>query len=284
MRAVDVRALGGPEVLELVDAPRPVPGAGEVLVRVHAVGVNPADWKLRRGLVDGVGLVPPFRLGLDFSGVVEETGEEVFGLVMSQWGAYAEYVAVPSSALAPKPAGLDHVTAAASPTAVLTAAQALDDVRPGQRVLIHAAAGGVGHVAVQVAKARGAYVIGTARSANHEFLRELGADELIDHTVADFTSAVSDVDVVCDLVGGDYGARSLRVLRPDGVLIDAQGNDATEDPRYRRFHVQPSGAALARAVDGVRVHVSQVLPLEDAAKAHELSESGRVRGKIVLTV
>ncbi|GHE96150.1 NADPH:quinone reductase [Amycolatopsis deserti] len=279
-----MRALGGPEVLELVDAPRPVPGPGEVLVRVHAVGVNPADWKLRRGLVDGVGLTPPFRLGLDFSGVVEETGEEVFGLVMSQWGAYAEYVAVPAAALAPKPAGRDHVAAAAAPTAVLTATQALAEVRPGQRVLIHAAAGGVGHVAVQVAKARGAYVIGTARSANHEFLRELGADELIDHTAVDFTTAVSEVDVVYDLVGGSYGGRSLVVLKPDGVLIDAQGNDAAEDPRYRRFHVQPSGAALARAVEGVRVHVSQVLPLEDAAKAHELSESGRVRGKIVLTV
>ncbi|NIH85613.1 NADP-dependent oxidoreductase [Amycolatopsis granulosa] len=284
MRAVDVRALGGPEVLEVVDAPRPVPGPGEVLVRVHAAGVNPADWMLRRGLIEQWPFAPPFRLGLDFSGVVEETGEEVFGLVMSQWGAYAEYVAVPSSALAPKPAELDHVAAAASPTAVLTATQALAGVRPGQRVLIHAAAGGVGHVAVQVAKARGAYVIGTARSANHDFLRALGADELIDHTAVDFTTAVAGVDVVYDLVGGSYGSRSLEVLTPDGVLIDAQGNDATEDPRYRRFYVQPSGAELASAVEGVRVHVSQVLPLEDAAKAHELSESGRVRGKIVLTV
>ncbi|MEU0470019.1 NADP-dependent oxidoreductase [Amycolatopsis sp. NPDC006131] len=281
MKAVDVRAVGGPEVLEFVDAPRPVPGPGEVLVRVHAVGVNAADWKLRRGLVEGFGIVPPFRLGLDFSGVVEETGEEVFGLVMSRWGAYAEYVAVPRDALAPKPAALDHVDAAALPTAVLTASQALADVRAGQRVLIHAAAGGVGHVAVQVAKARGAHVIGTARAVNHEFLRALGADELIDHTAVDFTTAVSDVDVVFDLVGGEYGSRSLRVLNPGGVLIDAQGDDGADDSRYRRFHVQPSAAELARAAD-VRVHVSQVLPLADAAKAHELSESGRVRGKIVL--
>ncbi|MDQ0377483.1 NADP-dependent oxidoreductase [Amycolatopsis thermophila] len=284
MKAVDVRALGGPEVLEVVAAPRPVPGPGEVLVRVHAVGVNPADWKLRRGLVDGLGFEPPFRLGLDFSGVVEETGEEVFGLVLSRWGAYAEYVAVPRDTLAPKPASLDHVDAAALPTAVLTASQALADLRAGQRVLIHAAAGGVGHVAVQIARARGAYVIGTARAANHEFLRSLGADELIDHTAVDFTAVVSDVDLVCDLVGGAYGARSLEVLKPDGVLIDAQGNDAAGDPRYRRFFVQPSAAELVRAVAGVRVHVSQVLPLEEAAKAHELSESGRVRGKIVLTV
>ncbi|WP_410468225.1 hypothetical protein [Amycolatopsis methanolica] len=117
--------------------------------------MNAADWKLRRGLVEGFGIVPPFRLGLDFSGVVEETGEEVFGLVMSRWGAYAEYVAVPRDALSPKPASLDHVDAAALPTAVLTASQALAGVRAGQRILIHAAAGGVGHVAVQVAKARG---------------------------------------------------------------------------------------------------------------------------------
>ncbi|GAB3579123.1 NADP-dependent oxidoreductase [Amycolatopsis endophytica] len=284
MKAVDVRALGGPEVLELVDAPVPVPGPGEVLVRVHAVGINAADWKLRAGAIDGLGAEPPFRLGLDFSGVVEETGAEVFGLVMSRWGAYAEYVAVPSGMVAPKPAELDHVEAAALPTAALTASQALADVRSGQRVLIHAAAGGVGHVAVQIAKARGAHVIGTARAANHDFLRALGADELIDHTAVDFTTTVSDVDVVFDLVGGEYGRRSLEALKPDGVLIDAQGNDASEDPRYRRFYVQPSGADLAGAARGIRVHVSQVLPLQDAVKAHELGESGRVRGKIVLTV
>ena len=286
MKAVDVRALGGPEVLEFVDAPRPVPGPGEVLVRVHAVGVNPADWKLRRGAVDDAVLVPPFRLGLDFAGVVEETGEEVFGLVVSRWGAYAEYVAVPEAALAPKPASLDHVHAAALPTAVLTASQALAGVRAGQRVLIHAAAGGVGHVAVQIARSRGAHVIGTARAVNHRFLRELGADELIDHTAADFATQLSGVDVVLDLVGGDYGTRSLRVLRPDGVLLDAVGGtagDATRDPRHRRFRVRPEAGDLARDAAGVRVHVERVLPLADAARAHELSENGRVRGKIVLT-
>ncbi|AIJ20818.1 zinc-binding dehydrogenase [Amycolatopsis methanolica] len=124
-------------------------------------------------------------------------------------------------------------------------------------------------------------MIGTARAVNHEFLRALGADELIDHTAVDFTTAVSDVDVVFDLVGGEYGTRSLRVLNRDGVLTDAQGDDGVDDSRYRRFYVQPSAAELARATD-VRIHVSKVLPLADAAKAHELSESGWVRGKIVL--
>jgi len=295
VRAIEQRVLGGPEVLELVEVDRPVPGSGEVLVRVRAAGVNPADWKVRSGQV-GRQMQPPLRLGLDLSGVVEGTGQEVYALWLSQWGAYAEYVAVAEAALAPKPPSLDHVHAAALPTAALTAWQALVNVaglQAGQRVLIHAAAGGVGHLAVQIAKGLGAHVIGTARAGNHAFLRELGADELIDYTAVDFATVVHDVDVVYDLVGGEYGSRSLATLKPDGLLIDAQGDDAQSydaqpGPRYRRFYVTPSGADLARITELVeaghlRVHVDQVLPLEDAAKAHELSESGRVRGKIVLT-
>lgn len=290
MRAINQQVIGGPEVLELVEVDRPEPGPGEVLVRVRAAGVNPADWKIRSGLATRQ-FEPPLRVGYDFSGVVEETGEEVYGLWLSRWGAYADYVAVPASALAPKPPSLDHVHAAALPTAALTAWQALvnvADVRPGYRVLIHAASGGVGHFAVQIAKSLGAHVIGTARAANHEFLRELGADELIDYTETDFAEAIRDVDVAYDLVGGDYGSRSLPALTPDGVLLDAVGDDAGTDPRYRRFFVTPSGADLARITDLVetgrlRVHVETVLPLEDAVNAHELSQSGRVRGKIVLT-
>ncbi|NKQ58117.1 NADP-dependent oxidoreductase [Amycolatopsis sp. K13G38] len=285
MRAITVRALGGPEMLEFGEVPEPEPGPGEVLVRVRAAGVNPADWKVRSGQVDGVG-APPFRVGYEFSG--EARGREVFGMWLTRWGAYAEYVAVPEHVLAPKPPSLDHVPAAALPTAALTAWQALREVS-GKRVLIHAAAGGVGHLAVQVAKAGGAYVIGTARAANHEFVRALGADELIDYSAVDFTEAVRDVDLVYDLVGGSYGKRSLAVLAPGGVLLDAQGNDAEGDPRYRRFYVQSSGEDLARITEMVesgrlRVHVEHTLPLAEAAKAHELSESGRVRGKIVLTV
>jgi NADPH:quinone reductase-like Zn-dependent oxidoreductase len=288
MRAINQQVFGGPEVLQVVDVDPPEPGPGEVLVRVRAAGVNPADWKVRAGLVDRLGS-PPFRLGYDVSGEVD--GREVYALWLTRWGAYAEYVAVPEEALAPKPPSLDHVHAAALPTAALSAWQALvnvAEVQPGQRVLIHAAAGGVGHLAVQIAKAVGAHVIGTARAANHGFLRELGADELIDYTTTDFTAALRDVDVVYDLVGSDYGSRSLAVLAPTGMLLDAVGDDAEGDPRYRRFYVNPSGADLARITELVetgklRVHVEQVLPLEDAAKAHKLSETGRVRGKIVLT-
>jgi len=285
MRAITVRAFGGPEVLEFGDVEEPEPGPGEVLVRVRAAGVNPADWKVRSGELGVLGPAP-LRLGYDFSGEAE--GREVFGMWLTKWGAYAEYVAVPREALAPKPPSLDHVHAAAMPTAALTASQALADVA-GKRVLIHAAAGGVGHIAVQIAKARGAHVLGTARAANHDFLRELGADELIDYSAVDFTEAVRDVDLVYDLVGGSYGKRSLEVLAPGGILLDAQGNDAEGDPRYRRFYVRSSGEDLVRLTELVesgrlRVHVQETLPLADAEKAHELSESGRVRGKIVLTV
>ncbi|MFD9615118.1 NADP-dependent oxidoreductase, partial [Streptomyces sp. NPDC059083] len=233
----------------------------------------------------------------DLSGVVTAVGaevtefrpgDEVFGNVLSRSGGYAEYAATPAQFLAHRPAGLDHIHAAALPTAVLTAWQALTDVQPGQRVLVHAAAGGVGHLAVQIAKARGAYVIGTARAANHDFLRGLGADELIDYTATDFTTAVSAVDIVFDLVGGDYAARSLRVLTPHGRMIDAQGEEPLDDPRYHRLWFTPSGADLRAVADLVaagrlRAEIDRVMSLADAAEAHKLSESGRVRGKIVLT-
>ncbi|MFE5287826.1 NADP-dependent oxidoreductase [Nocardia sp. NPDC056611] len=296
MKAISQRTLGGPGVLETVEVERPRPGAREVLVRVEATSINAADWKLRSGAITKLG-PPPFTLGLDLSGVVTEvgaevtefrSGDEVFGNVVSRSGANAEYTVTPAEFLARKPAGLDHVRAAALPTAALTAWQALAEVTPGQRVLVHAAAGGVGHLAVQIAKARGAYVIGTARTTNHEFLRDLGADELIDYTTTDFATAVRDVDLAFDLVGGDYAARSLRVLTPHGRVIDAQGEEALDDPRYHRHYFTPSGADLARVAELVvagrlRAVVDRVLPLTDAAAAHALGESGRVRGKIVLT-
>ncbi|MFE4455727.1 NADP-dependent oxidoreductase [Nocardia tengchongensis] len=296
MKAITQRTLGGPDVLETAEVDIPSPGAGEVLVRVAATSINAADWKLRSGALTQIG-PPPFTLGLDLSGSVAAVGagveefrpgDEVFGNVVSSAGAYAEYVVAPAAFLARKPSELDHVRAAALPTAGLTAWQALADVQPGQRVLVHAAAGGVGHLAVQIAKARGAYVIGTARAANHEFLRGLGADELIDYTATDFTIAVSDVDVVFDLVGGDYTERSLRVLTPHGRLIDAQGAEPLDDPRYHRLYFGPSGTELSAVAELVvagrlRSEIDRVLPISAAVAAHELSESGRVRGKIVLT-
>lgn len=294
MRAISQNTYGGPDVLETVEVPRPQPAPGEVLVRVSATAVNPADWKLRSGAIRFSEL--PITLGLDVAGTVVEAGpdvttprpgDEVFGLFLSAAGAYAEYVVVPANAMAIRPEGLDVVRAAALPSAAVTAWQALADLRAGQRILIHAAAGGVGHMAVQIAKLRGAYVIGTARAANHDFLRSLGADELIDYTAVDFAEAVREVDVVLDLIGGDYGGRSLRTLRADGRYIDTQGSDAEDDPRYTRFYVVPSAEdtlAIGNLVtEGkLRVEIERVMPLADVAEAHKLSEAGRVRGKIVL--
>jgi NADPH:quinone reductase-like Zn-dependent oxidoreductase len=215
MRAISQDVAGGPEVLHLVDLPRPVPGPTEVLVRVHAAGVNPTDAKTRARGKFPIGVPPPFVLGFDVCGTVEEVGEgatlydpgtRVFGMPRFPYpaSAYAEFVTAPSRHFARVPDELDDVHAAALPLAGLTAWQALVDTagtNPGQRVLIHAAAGGVGHLAVQIAKARGAHVIATATAAKHPLLRELGADETLDYRSADFAQAVSSVDVVLDPVG-----------------------------------------------------------------------------------
>ncbi|MBF6046507.1 zinc-binding dehydrogenase [Streptomyces sp. NRRL B-1677] len=307
MRVITQRSLGGPEVLEVAEAGRPVPGSGEILVRVRATAVNPADWKVRSGHVRWFG-DPPFVLGHDFSGVVAEAGgsggrvrpgDEVFGWAAMPNGANADYVLVPEDAVTAKPAAIDHVHAAALPIAGLTAWQTLVNiaqVRPGQRVLVHGAAGGVGHLAVQVAKARGAHVIGTSRAVNHEFLRGLGADELIDYTATDFTT-VRKVNVVIDTISYDYGPRSLTTLAPGGILIDVVGVGVDRTAvkaqaeaaglRFVEYYLEPTRAdleGLAGLVEqgSLRPVVQEVLPLSDAAKAHELSETGRVRGKVVL--
>ncbi|GAA1932871.1 NADP-dependent oxidoreductase [Kitasatospora viridis] len=309
MLAVVQDGYGGPEVLRVAEVARPVPGPGQVLVRVAAAGVNPADWRIRAGEVRRFG-EPPFTIGLDLAGEVAglgagvsdlRVGEAVLGIAFPPRGAYAQYAVVAREHLAVLPAGLDPVHAAALPTAGLTAFQPLTHVVPvaaGTRVLVHAAAGGVGHLAVQVAKARGAYVIGTARAEKHAFLRELGVDEVIDHTREDFARAVREVDVVLDPIAGDYGPRSLSVLAPGGTLVDTRGTgpDRTEVRAlaaerglwYVEFGFTPVGADLARlaelAAEGtVRVALAEVLPLAEAATAHRLSEGGRVAGKIVLT-
>ncbi|MFF4098409.1 NADP-dependent oxidoreductase [Streptomyces sp. NPDC001903] len=306
MRAVVVSQWGGPEVLTEVETERPEPGLNEILVRVHAAGVNPVDWKTRAsgGLI-AWGEVP--MVGWDVSGTVEavgpgvtlyRAGDEVYGMpnFPRQAGGYAEYVVAPARHFARKPASLDHVQAAALPLAALTAWQALVDtagVTAGQRVLVHAAAGGVGHLAVQIAKARGAYVIGTASAAKHGLLRELGADEVLDYRTTDFEDAVSDVDVVIDAVGGDYGRRSLKVLKPGGHLVTLPGPDGLPaDPQGVHASwvlVEPDLKGLqeiaALADRGLlRPLIDTVLPLEQAAKAHEIGEQGRTTGKIVLTV
>ncbi|UQX03115.1 NADP-dependent oxidoreductase [Streptomyces sp. RerS4] len=306
MRAMVVTEFGGPENLVEREVDRPEPGLNEVLVRVHAAGVNPVDWKTRAsgGLIEW-GEVPA--VGWDVSGTVEAVGggvtvfrpgDEVYGMPLfpRQAGGYAEYVVAPARHLAPKPASLSHVEAAALPLAALTAWQALvdtADVRPGERVLVHAAAGGVGHLAVQIAKARGAYVIGTAGAAKHELLRALGADEVVDYRATAFEEAVADVDVVLDGVGGDTTRRSLKVLRPGGRLITLPGPDALPadagEVRADWMLVEPDHlglreiAALVEA-GSLKPLVDTVLPLEQAAKAHEIGEPGRTTGKIVLTV
>ncbi|MEU9699405.1 NADP-dependent oxidoreductase [Streptomyces sp. NPDC047981] len=306
MRAIAATAWGGPEVLAETRVARPEPGPTEILVRVHAAGINPADWKIRATGGFGPWGEPPI-LGFDVSGVVEAVGlgvtlyapgDEVFGMPQfpQQAGGYAEYVAAPARHFARKPAGLSHVEAAALPLAGLTAWQALVEtagLRAGQRVLVHAAAGGVGHLAVQIAKARGAHVIGTASAAKHDFLRSLGVDEPIDYTTTDFATAVRDVDIVLDCYGGDYGTRSLPVLRDGGSLVTLPSPlDAPAPERGIRTGftlVEPDYAgllALAELVEAgrLRPEVDTVLPLAEAAKAHALGESGRTRGKLVLTV
>ncbi|MFI6387793.1 NADP-dependent oxidoreductase [Nonomuraea sp. NPDC050540] len=309
MRAVTQDVLGGPDVLRVAEVARPEPGPTEVLVRVRAAGVNPTDWKHRAngGLIGA----PPFTLGWDVSGVVEavglgttlyQPGDEVFGMLRypQAHGAYAEYVTAPARTFARKPSEIDHVQAGALPLAALTAWQALVDtagVRGGQRVLVHAAAGGVGHLAVQIAKARGAFVIGTASAAKHDFLRRLGADELIDYRSTDFANVVRDVDMVLDTMGGDYGSRSLRTLREGGTIVSlvlskldpALAEEASaRGIRTAAMLVEPDHGAMkaiaALATAGrLRAEIAAVLPLEEAAKAHELGETGHTTGKIILT-
>lgn len=315
MRAVTQDTFGGPEVLKIAQVPRPTPLPTEVLVRVHAAGINPVDWKTREGAgMAGVLGEPPFILGWDVSGVVEEVGfgvtvlkpgDEVYGMPRFPLaaGGYAEYVTAPARQFARKPATISHEQAAAVPLAALTAWQAVvdtADVRPGQRVLIHAAAGGVGHFAVQFAKQLGAHVIGTAGSSRHDWLTKLGADELIDYNAVRFEDVVRDVDVVIDLIGqhhDDTDIRSLQTLRPGGLIVaipagvSPQLHDAAQARGVHAtpFLVEPDGPALTRIaglIDAgeVAVEVEDTYPLEQVAAAHARGEAGRTRGKLVLRV
>lgn len=311
MRAVVAERQGGPEVLQLREVPRPVPGMTEILVRVRAAGVNPTDWKSRSG-----GGLPgkqfPAILGYDVAGVIEEVGpgvtmyqpgDEVLGMPLFPVlpGAYAEYVAAPGRQFVRKPAALSFEEAAGLPLAALTAWQGLFDtahLKSGQRVLVHAAAGGVGHLAVQIAKAAGAYVIGTASAGKHEFVHALGADEMIDYRTQDFAEVLREqqVDVVFDPIAGDYSMRSLSVLKDGGVLVSilpvepeamkaAQARGIPADFTL----VEPDRLGLTAIVDLVeqgklKVEIDSVFPLADAAEAHRHGETNRASGKIVLSI
>ncbi|MFI9010261.1 NADP-dependent oxidoreductase [Actinosynnema sp. NPDC053489] len=308
MRAVVVEDFGEPEVLRVRSVERPEPARGEVLVEVRAAGVNAFDWLVRR---HGFWFTTPWVPGWDVSGVVVsvppgenrfEVGDEVFGMphLPRPAGAYAEYVAAPARHFARKPANVDHVHAAALPLAGLTAWQVLTEaagVTPGDRVLVHAAAGGVGHLAVQVAKSLGAWVIGTASAGKHDLLRELGADEVVDYRARDFGEPAA-VDVVVDPVGGDYEERSMRVLRPGGVYVGLTDPSrlpellAAAEPlgvRATTVSVAPDHAALEHLAGLVergelRAVVAEVFPLEEVVKAHEVGETNRTAGKLVLTL
>ena len=308
MKAVRMHAYGGPEVLQYEDAPRPEPAAGEVLVRVHAAAINPVDWKVREGYTKGFLDYPlPMIPGWDLSGVVEaagpgvtewKKGDEVYSRPdIRRDGAYAEYIVARASELGPKPKKLDHVHAAAIPLAALTAWQAIFDaaqLQAGQRILIHAAAGGVGSFAVQLAKWKGAYVIGTASERNHAFLRELGADEAIDYNKTRFEDAVKGVDVVLDTMAGETRQRSWQTLKRGGILVTILGQASAEEAakhgvRQAGVFVQPNQAEL-RELAGLadsgklRALVEAVLPLQEAARAQEMNKTGHTRGKIVLEV
>ena len=308
MKAMRVHRRGGPEQLTYEDAPKPAPGAADALVRVHACAITSTElsWGTTYTTRDGVERLPTIP-GHELSGVVEavsqdvsapRVGDSVYALT-DFWrdGAAADYVAVRAADLAPKPTNLTHTQAAAVPLSALTAWQALFDhagLTRGQSVLIHAAAGGVGTYAVQLAKGRGAHVIGTARAANERFLRDLGADEVIDYTAVRFEDRVKDVDVVLDSVGGETLERSWRVLRKGGVLVTiADSAPAEQAARYGvrgvEFIVEPSRAQLieiARLIEtgALRVIVEATFPLPAAREAFVRGLEGHNRGKLVLSV
>lgn len=309
MRAVVIDAIGPPDRLRITEVPMPVPGQGEVLVRVRAAGVNAIDWATRAG--DGVPIEGfPAVLGWDVSGTVVATGpgvtafgdgDDVFGMPRfpALAGCYAEYVTAPETELAHRPATVDNRTAAGAAMVALTAWQSLfehAELAAGRRVLVHGAAGGVGHVAVQLAKLAGAEVVATASGHNHDFLRELGADDVVDYTRWRPANVVSGMDVVLDPRGGDDFVDLIGVLRPGGVIVTLKG----EQPGYREHaaaggvraaftYVHPDGPALDRMArllaDGsLRIAVDRAFPLADAAAAHALGEQGHVRGRLVLDV
>src|SRR6476659_1630145 len=311
MKAIRIHNYGGPEVLKYEDAPRPKPQADEVLIRVHAAGVNPIDWKVREGhMKDFWPHKFPLILGWDVSGTVEavgpgpaaaerfKKGDEVYSVPdASRDGAYAEYIVVRESELALKPKSLHHVRAAAVPLAAVTAWQALFDagqLKRGQRALIHGGSGGVGHVAVQLAKWKGARVLATASTKNQELLRELEVDEPIDYTKQKFEDVARDVDLVLDLIGGETQERSWSVLKKRAVLLSLVQPPSVEKAKAlggRAAFVagHPSGAQLAeiaKIIDSGQLApvIDRILPLSEVRRAHELSKSGHTRGKIVLRI
>ena len=308
MKAIRVHQFGGPEVLKYEDAPRPVPAADEVLIKVYASGMNPVDWKMRAGLAESLFPIQlPFIPGWDVSGEIEEVGSdilifkkgyEVYGRPdVTRDGTYAEYVAVKANQINFKPKSINHDKASAVPLAGLTAWQGLFDyghLEEGQKVLIHAAAGGVGSFAVQLAKWKGAYVIGTSSEENIDFLFDLGADEALDYKTVKFEDRLKDVDLVFDLIGGDTQQRSLKIIKKGGRLITTVQPKYQEEAKANDIHMEvfmtqslpEELEQLGNLIDSGKIKpvVTRTFPLKDAAEAQKEIEKGHTRGKMVLTV
>ena len=310
MKAMQIHSYGAPDVFISEEVERPVPGVGEVLVRVRAASVNPVDAAMRAGYLTGLMGEPPFPLilGWDISGEVVELGsgvtefapgDEVYGLNrFPQLGkAYAEYVTAPVTNIGRKPRTLSHVEAAALPLVGVTAWQALfvhAKVQPGERILIHAAAGGVGHLATQLARWKGAHVIGTASADNSDFVRGLGAESVIDYTSERFEEHVHDLDVAIDSMGGEIQERTIPLIKKGGRLVallvgmnqelaKAHGVEATV---MLVSHNSEQLGEIARMVDDglLKVNIASVLPWHEVARAHELVADHHVRGKVVLEI
>ena len=306
MKAVIINEYGDESVLNYTETEKPAPKADEVLIKIHASAVNPVDWKIRDGMGEMFGIELPAILGCEIAATIEETGadvknfktgDEVFGYLESHTGGYAEYSAAKESGIAKKPKNVDFENASAIPVGALTAYQSLFDLaglQSGQKVLIHAASGGVGSMAVQLAKAKGAYVIGTASGKNEQFVKDLGADEFVDYTKEKFEDRVKDVDVVFDTIGGDTQERSFQTLKKGGFLVTLV-HPPSED-LAKKFGVKAemvNAAANAEQLNEfaelaeqgkLKTHVETVLPMSEIKKAHELSKAGKTRGKIVLKV
>ena len=304
MKAIVITEYGNDDVLNYADVECPEPKAEEVLVKVHVAGVNPIDWKIRNGAGERLGLKLPIVLGSEIAGTIEKLGDDVsgfkaggavYGIITS--GGFAEYAIAKIGDIAPKPQRLDFENAAAVPLGALTAWQAIFDLAhlsDGQKIAIAGASGGVGSLAVQLAKAKGAYVIGTASGRNEAFVRDLGADEFVDYTKQNFEEVIKDVDVVFDTVGGHTFERAFQTLKKGGFLVTSVEFPSEEkahefEVKSARVHCKPNAeqlAAISALVDEgkLKAHVATVLPLAEVKKAFQLSESGRTRGKIVLKI
>ena len=308
MKAIRIHEFGGPEVLKYEDAPIPKPAKDEVLIKVYASGVNPIDWKIRAGLAEKKFPVKfPIIPGWDVSGEIEEVGSDILNFKKgdevysrpdpTRDGTYAEYVVVKANQVNSKPKSIGHDKAAAVPLAGLTAWQGLfehGNLKSDQKVLIHAAAGGVGTFAVQFAKWKGAYVIGTASEENIDFLYTLGADEVIDYKTEKFEKKIKDVDLVFDLIGGETQKRSLQVIKEGGRLVTTVKPENQETAKEKNIKVigylAQSLPADLQQISGlidsgkIKPIVTEIFPLKDAAKAQKKIESHHTRGKIVLKV